>query len=269
MFDSYKKLFIFYSMIKSIKLTAIVICFFASFSTAKGTCPHLLTRSSMIVNFEGRFVNEEKNRANLSVEWHHHNETLDTFFVNLYDGHTFTFITAGSYRYMLLGESKIKRQLGLHHLKETIGKTPLRLDDLELLANGYFKCPDSSKISSPNVFATSNSMMWWSLVIDSLPKPGKAVMHGASKSRYFALSEWKTYSGEELPSLVNVASSDYGGKIWVSSAHSYQTLEEAPKAPATKPKILFPIPKLFGKIAMEGERKVPLILKLNKKLLGE
>jgi len=223
----------------------------------------------MVVNIEGRFVNEEKNRASVAVEWRHHNETLDTFFVNLYDGHSFTFITSGRYRYMLLGDS-VKRQLGLHHLKETIGKTPLRLDDLELLANGYFKCPDASKQDLPsNVFATSNSMMWWSLVIDSLPKPGKAVMHGASRSRYFALSNWKDYEGEELPTLVNVASSNYGGNLWIRSAYPSQALKTDPLLKSIKSKILFPIPKLFGKIAMEGERKIPLILKLNKKLLSE
>ena len=260
-------------MIKSIKLTAIVICFFASFSMADNSmpknCPHLLTNTSMVVNIEGRFVNEEKNRASVAVEWRHHNETLDTFFVNLYDGHSFTFITSGRYRYMLLGDS-VKRQLGLHHLKETIGKTPLRLDDLELLANGYFKCPDASKQDLPsNVFATSNSMMWWSLVIDSLPKPGKAVMHGASRSRYFALSNWKDYEGEELPTLVNVASSNYGGNLWIRSAYPSQALKTDPLLKSIKSKILFPVPKLFGKIAMEGERKIPLILKLNKKLLSE
>ena len=223
----------------------------------------------MVVNIEGRFVNEEKNRASVAVEWRHHNETLDTFFVNLYDGHSFTFITSGRYRYMLLGDS-VKRQLGLHHLKETIGKTPLRLDDLELLANGYFKCPDASKQDLPsNVFATSNSMMWWSLVIDSLPKPGKAVMHGASRSRYFALSNWKDYEGEELPTLVNVASSNYGGNLWIRSAYPSQALKTDPLLKSIKSKILFPVPKLFGKIAMEGERKIPLILKLNKKLLSE
>ena len=260
-------------MIKSIKLTALVICFFASFSMADNSmpknCPHLLTNTSMVVNIEGRFVNEEKNRASVAVEWRHHNETLDTFFVNLYDGHSFTFITSGRYRYMLLGDS-VKRQLGLHHLKETIGKTPLRLDDLELLANGYFKCPDASKQDLPsNVFATSNSMMWWSLVIDSLPNPGKAVMHGASRSRYFALSNWKDYEGEELPTLVNVASSNYGGNLWIRSAYPSQALKTDPLLKSIKSKILFPVPKLFGKIAMEGERKIPLILKLNKKLLSE
>lgn len=263
-------------MINSIKLTAFVICFstFTIMANAakQNTCPHLLTNSSMVVNIEGKFINEERNRTNMSIEWRHHNNALDTFFVNLYDSPSFKFITSGSYRYMEIGENKIKRQLGLHHLKENIGKTPLKLDDLELLANGYFKCPDSTKQkTSNNVLATANSMMWWSLVIDSLPHPDKAVMHGAQKtSRYFAISNWKSYAGEQLPTLVNIASNDYSGNIWIRSAYPAHALESDPlRTPSVKPKILLPVPKLFGRIAMEGERKIPLILKLNKQLLGE
>lgn len=263
-------------MINSIKLTAIVISILAisttTFADKQKTCPHLLTNSSIVVNIEGKFINEEKNRTNMSIEWRHHHNTLDTFFVTLYDKPSFKFITAGNYRYMEIGETGIKRQLGLHHLKENIGKTPLKLDDLELLANGFFKCPDSTKQNqSSNVLATANSMMWWSLVLDSLPHPEKAVMHGAQKtSRYFAISNWKSYAGEQLPTLVNVASNDYSGNLWIRSAYPTHALESDPlKTPVVKPKILLPVPKLFGKIAMEGERKIPLILKLNKQLLGE
>ena len=104
-------------MINSIKLTAFVICFstFTIMANAakQNTCPHLLTNSSMVVNIEGKFINEERNRTNMSIEWRHHNNTLDTFFVNLYDSPSFRFITSGSYRYMEIGENKIKRQLGL------------------------------------------------------------------------------------------------------------------------------------------------------------
>jgi hypothetical protein len=262
-------------MIQDIKLTAVVVCIAAislmAQSDKQKVCPRLLTNAPMIVNIEGRFVNEQKNRTSASIEWRHHNETLDTFFVNLYDSPSFTFITAGSYRYMLIGDSKVKRQLGLHHLKEKVGKTPLRLDDLELLANGFFKCPDSTRLNMPNsILATAYSNMWWSLVTDSLPNPEKVVMHGASKNRYFTISNWKSYAGELLPTLVNVASGDYGGNLWIRSAYPAQALEADPLRKLEKPKILFPVPKLFRKItAMEGERKIPLILKLNKQLLGE
>ena len=85
-------------MIRDIKLTAFVICIAAVSLMAQKVCPHLLTNASMIVNIEGRFVNEQKNRTSASIEWRHHNEKLDTFFVNLYDSPSFTFITAGHYR---------------------------------------------------------------------------------------------------------------------------------------------------------------------------
>ena len=163
-------------MIKSAKLTTLAICLSIiptlAQSEKKTVCPRLLTSSSMIVNIDGKFVNEERNRTSVSIEWRHHNDELDTFFVNLNDSPSFNFITAGKYRYMEFDGGKVKRQLGLHHLRENIGKTPLKLDDLELLANGYFKCPDSTKLDqNKNVLATAASNTWWSVVVDSLPKP--------------------------------------------------------------------------------------------------
>lgn len=263
-------------MIENVKLTAFVVCIFACSLMAHNNdkpkhCPHLLANSSLVVNIEGKFVNQEKNRTSLSVEWRHHSNTLDTFFVNLYDKPSFKFITAGRYRYMEIGKDNVKRQLGLHHLTENIGKTPLKLDDLELLANGFFKCPDTTKEEqpSPNVFPTSNSMMWWSLVVDTLGTPNKAAMHGAKKhSRYFSISNWQPYAEDKLPTLVHVASDDYSGILWIRSAYSAQALKTDPLL-RDKPRVLLPVPKLLAKIAMEGEGKVPLILKLNKQLLSE
>ena len=262
-------------MTKSAQLTIIAICIAAVSLMAqngkKTVCPRLLAKSSIVVNIEGKFVNEERNRASVSIEWRHHSEALDTFFVHPNDKPDFTYITSGRYRHMELGKAKIKRQLGHHHLRESIGNTPLRLDDLELLANGYFKCPDILKQDPTlNILATSNSMTWWSLVLDSLDYPEKAVMHGAfKKSRYFTISNWRSYGGEMLPTLVNVASDSYGGIIWIRSAYPAQALAIDPIFKKKKPKLLLPVPKSFGKITVEGERKVPLILKLNEELLSE
>ena len=262
-------------MIKSAKLIITAICIVAiplmAQTGKKKTCPRLLTNSSMVINIEGKFVNEEKNRTSVSIEWRHHSEALDTFFVTPYEKPKFTYITAGRYRYMEIGKEKLKRQLGLHHLRESIGNTPLRLDDLELLANGYFKCPDSLRQDqNPNVLATANSMTWWSLVLDSLALPEKAVMHGAfKKSRYFTISKWRSYAGETLPTLVNVASDNYGGIIWIRSAYPAQALAVDPIFKKKKPKMLLPEPKSFGRITVEGERKIPLILKLNEELLSK
>jgi hypothetical protein len=257
------------------KLTVIAISFFTTALMAKTNiqkvCPRLLTNSAMIVNIEGKFVNEERNKTSVSIEWRHHNDDLDSFFVNLNDSPSFNYITAGRYRYMEFEGGKVKRQLGLHHLRDNIGKTPLKLDDLELLANGYFMCPDSTKQEpSKNVLATAVSNTWWSIVVDSLPKPEKVVMRGATKKpRYLSLANWKSYAGELLPTLASMSSEDYSGSLWIRSAYPAQALEFDPLQKPSKPKILLPVPKLFGKITVEGERKIPLILKLNQKLLSE
>ena len=101
---------------------------------AQELCPHFLLDKDLIVNVEGRFVNEAKSRTSMDIQWRHHPEALDTFYVSFPNAKPFRFITAGAYRYMEFENPKVKRQLGLHHLRETIGNTPLRLDDLELLA---------------------------------------------------------------------------------------------------------------------------------------
>lgn len=262
-------------MIKSAKLTILAICIstfpILAQNGKKTVCPRLLTNTSMVVNIDGKFVNEERNRTRVSIEWRHHSDALDTFFVKPNDSRPFNYITAGKYRYMEFEEGKVKRQLGLHHLRENIGQTPLKLDDLELLANGYFKCPDSTKLEpNNNVFATAASNTWWSFVVDTLPKPEKAVMRGAPKSpRYFSLANWKSFAGEMLPTLASISGENYSGSIWITSAYPSQVLEMAPENKPVKPKILLPVPKLFGKLTVEGERKVPLILKLNQKLLSE
>ena len=262
-------------MIKSAKLFITAFCIAAvplmAQSGKKTTCPRLLTNTALVVNIEGKFVNEERNRTGVSIEWRHHGDALDTFFVNPNDKPQFTYITSGRSRYMELGKDKVKRRLGLHHLRESIGNTPLKLDDLELLANGYFKCPDTLKQDpTVNVLATSNSMTWWSLVLDSLEHPEKAVMHGAfKKSRYFQIPTWRSYGGETLPTLVNVAGENYGGVIWIRSVYPAHALAIDPIFKKKKPKLLLPTPKILGKITVEGERKVPLILKLNEQLLGK
>lgn len=262
-------------MIQSAKLAVSAICISIIPLMAQGVkktvCPRLLANSSMIVNIDGKFVNEEKNKTSTSIEWRHHDDALDTFFVKQNDSPSFTYITAGKFRYMEFEEGKVKRQLGLHHLRENIGKTPLRLDDLELLANGYFKCPDSTKPDqNPNVLSTAVSNTWWSVVVDSLPHPEKVVMRGAPKKpRYISVANWKSYAGELLPTLASMSSEDYSGSLWIRAAYPKKVLETDPTQKPVKSKILLPVPRLFGKIAVEGERKIPLILKLNQQLLSE
>lgn len=223
----------------------------------------------MVVNIEGHFVNAKNSRSNFYTEWRHHPESLDTFFVHLPDRPQFNFVTAGAYRYLVFPETKIKRQLGLHHLKENIGETPLKLDDMELLANGQFLCKDPSE-QKPNILSTAFSNMWWSLVADSLPQPSRVTMKGARKeARTFSIRQWKIYSGEPLPTLVKLESDQYSGELWIRSAYPIQALESDPLKKNVEKRPKFEEPDLFRKIPVRGERKIPLILKLNQELLRE
>ena len=249
--------------------TATFIAIACSVPPAQTSCPHFLLESPMVVNIEGFFINEKMSRASLDVEWRHHPEALDTFFVNQPDYPPFNFITAGAYRYMEFSNIKVKRQLGSHHLKEHIGETPLKLDDMELLANGQFLCKDSS-IQKPNILSTAFSMAWWSLVADTLPTPSKVSMNGARKEkRSFIIRQWKKYSGELLPTLVRLESEKYSGELWIRSAYPMQALQSDPLKNKVESKSKQPLPDLFGKIPTKGERKIPLILKLNQELLRE
>ena len=241
----------------------------AAMASAQTSCPHFLLESPMVVNIEGHFVNAKNSRESLDVEWRHHPESLDTFFVNLPNRPRFNFITAGSYRYLVFPDINVKRQLGTHHLKETIGETPLKLDDMELLANGQFLCKDTLE-QKPNILSTAFSMAWWSLTADSLPRPKTVVMRGARKeARTFTIRQWKSFSGELLPTLVRMDSEHYNGEIWIRSAYPVQALATDPLKNSVKEQPKPQQPDLFRKIPVKGERKIPLILKLNQELLRE
>jgi len=249
--------------------TMAATMFTASVAFAQSSCPHFLLESPMVVNIEGYFVNQKMSRTSLDVEWRHHPESLDTFFVRTPDSPHFNFITAGAYRYMEFPDAKVKRQLGTHHLKENIGESPLKLDDMELLANGQFLCQDST-VQKPNILSTAFSMAWWNLVADKIPEPSKVTMNGARKEkRTFLIRQWKNYAGEMLPTLVKLESEKYSGEIWIRSAYTMQTLQADPIVTNVKGKSKPEIPDLFRKIPVKGERKIPLILKLNQELLRE
>lgn len=256
-------------MIRRTKFFAVLVGISAGLAFSQTSCPHFLISSSMVVNIEGRFTNSKFTRSSLDIEWRHHNDTQDTFFVNLPDSHQFTYVTAGDHRYMEYAHPKVKRQLGTHHLKENIGETPLKLDDLELLANGQFLCRDTLE-QSRNIFSTAFSMAWWSLAADTLPYPKNVIMRGSKKeSRIFTIGQWKSYAGEMLPTSINLTSAKYDGTLWVRSAYPIQALESDPLRRVKKKHENPPVPKLFGKIAVEGEREIPLIFKLNQELLRE
>lgn len=254
-------------MFKLARLSALLLTAGFGYACAQNVCPHFLLDSAMVVNVEGQFVNAQNSRTNIYMEWRHHPEALDSFFIDI-PTKSFMFVTAGEYRYMRYNSPKVKRQLGLHHLRETIGNTPLKLDDLELLANGSFLCKDSTD-KRPNILPTAFSNMWWSLVADTLPNPRKVTMKGARKeARTFNIGAWKDFSGVQLPTLVSLSSENYSGNLWVRSAYPIEQITKDPVAEKAK-EFNLRTPKLFRKIPVEGKREIPLILKLNQEFLRD
>lgn len=207
--------------------------FFALVATAtipaQDLCPHKLVDKDMIVNIEGWFINAQHSRARIDLEWRHHEtQDIDTFFVHLPDKPSFKYITSKGWRYIEFSSPNIKRQMAMHHLKEDIGKTPVKYDDLELLAHGSFLCKDSNA-QKPNILSPAFSNMWWSLNIDSLDAPKLITMRGAAKTkRELRIDSWKELSGIRLPALMTVASSDYRGKMWIRSVYPISELDSDP-----------------------------------------
>ena len=198
-------------------------------------CSKTLTDRPIIINFEGKFINAQKSRTSLSVEWRHHPEATDSFFVSLPDRDAVTYVTTPDYRFIEIGASRIKRQMAEHHLRESIGNTPIKFDDLELLAHGFFKCPDSSttdssaSIQSNKVYSTALSNTWWSIITDSLEHPKEVSMKGVFKQRRnISIEQWKEFSGIMLPSIVSLAGEGYRGYIWIRSSYTFNELENDP-----------------------------------------
>ena len=67
--------------------------------------------------------------------------------------------------------------MAYHHLKEFIASTPLRWDDLELLANGYYFC-DNSASPKKTFFTTAFSQEWFSITLDQPKQPTRVKTHG-------------------------------------------------------------------------------------------
>ena len=192
--------------------TALTTLVLAVAPHAQDLCPHKLLDQDMIVNLEGWFINPEHSRARIDLEWRHHeSKELDTFFVHIPNRPSFKYITSKTGRYLEFSEPRIKRQMAMHHLKEDIANTPVKYDDLELLAHGYFMCKDSS-VQKPNILSPAYSNMWWSVTLDSLTNPHLITMRGAAKEK------------REL----RIDGLNYRGKIWVRSVYPVEEIDTDP-----------------------------------------
>lgn len=240
--------------------------FFLGQLFAQDVCYESLIEKSFLVNFEGLFVNNQKSRSHIDIIWKHHESAPDSFQVYLSGQRSFLFITTPDYRLIWIQPENVKRQMATHHLRETIGNSPLHWDDLDLLANGAFFCQDSST-KTKRVFATAFSQTWYSIIVDSLPSPSLLKMRGAKRaSRDIIIHSWKEFSGVLLTAILELKGNDYSGSLWVRSAYPIKKNPEGdPLLQKLKGKKRKINPLLFR--GSGKERKTPLILQMDNELL--
>ena len=219
---------------------------------AQDLCPQTLVHEDRLIFIQGSFVNREASRIHADIAWRCHPASADTFMISVPGKDSLVFITDGTSRTLEKPREKSRRKLATHHLKERILGTPLKFDDLDLLANGQFLCPDSN--SRPNSFATAFSQTWYHLRADQIPDAKTFRMSGAKgEVRNIEIAEWKTFDGIRLPTAIKFKTQRELGTVWLRSVH--QTAQGPHKDP------------LIQQIAKESEPADEL--NLDNKLLRE
>lgn len=197
---------------------------------APNFCGQTLFDNSYKVFIEGSFVNKVKSRVHTSIQWNHHAAAPDSFHIVFPNesSDTILFTTDGSRRRLKFpvpnsdGEFA-ERGMATHHLRENIGNSPLVYDDLDLLANGQFLCPDSAKPKDPNptAFATAFSQTWFHLTADQNPEPTSLKMTGTKgHRRMLQILSWNKLGEIKLPTAVRITGNNYYGMVWIHSAYA-------------------------------------------------
>lgn len=174
-------------------------------------CTHQIAEVPLTAKFKGDYVNMKQNNVSVDVEWHHHPAAQDTFYIVATGAEAMMFVTSGDYRHVTYGKTKAKRQIGARHLRENIGETPLKFDDLELLANGWFQCTDST--SATNVLVTAFPETQAEITMDTLPLPMNISVKRWNDDRTYEIAEWKEFSGVKLPSNTKITGKNFSGNI--------------------------------------------------------
>lgn len=237
---------------------------------AQNVCPQTLFDDSYEIFIEGSFVNKTFSRTHTSIHWKHHKAAPDSFFIvfpNSSAKDTTIFLTDGNFRRLILPGKQIFRGIATHHLKENIGDSPLYYDDLDLLANGQFLCPDSTQPPAPNKFGTAFSQMWYHLTADKVPEPSELGMSGSKgQKRKISIIAWKQLGSINLPTAIRITGNNYYGMAWVHSAYAINDKKDYKD----------PIREFFKSGKPETQQsfteikksKPVLVLDLNNKLLG-
>lgn len=188
---------------------------------AQNLCPQTLVNEDKLLFLQGSFVNRESSRIHADIAWFRHVAAPDTFMIAVPGKDTLVFITDGDSRTLEKPREKSRRKLATHHLKERILDTPLKFDDLDLLANGQFLCPDSA--SRPNSFATAFSQTWYHLRADQIPDAKTFRMSGAKgEVRNIEIAEWQDFDGVRFPTAVKFKTQREFGTVWLRSIHRFE-----------------------------------------------
>ena len=218
-------------MILSAPKTALLLALFFS-SVCAEECPKLLMDSAAVISAEGRFINREHSRIHVDIIWQHQPFTADTFDISVSGKESFRYVSAENFRYIELKPENFRRLMAMHHLKENIGESPIKLDDLELLARGAFLCPDSqhSPLAS---FLTAKSQTWQSLTPNTFPTPDSVQMSdfNAQNKRTIRIHSWKPYDNMLLPTILDFWGNDYHGSLWIRTARKIETQRPQTESP--------------------------------------
>lgn len=175
-------------------------------------CANPIAQKNLVALIEGDFINQKQSRVKASIEWHHNTAAQDSFFIDVPNKEKLLYVTAGDYRYVVYTSAGAKRQIGGRHLRERMGSIPLRFDDLELLANGWFTCPDSTA-DDPKVLTTAIPESQAVLTLDTLPQPTNINFQRWSDNRTYEISGWSEISGVSLPTEIKISGRDFSGIV--------------------------------------------------------
>lgn len=179
-------------------------------------CSQQLAQTPLTANIKGEYVNEKYNNVSIDVEWHHNPSEQDTFYIQASGTESLTFVTAGNFRHIIYGNTKAKRQIGARHLRENIGDTPMKFDDLELIANGWFQCPDSTR-NNPNILVTAFPETQAEMTLDTLPYPTNINFKRWNDDRTYQIENWIEIAGAKLPEKTKITGRNFSGTLQFSA----------------------------------------------------
>jgi hypothetical protein len=141
-------------------------------------------------------------RREFEVLWKHTPNTDSIRFYMEDSSHALLYVKDNINRQLFDLSSGSYRQIGLHHLREPIFQTDLRLEDFDLLIRSDLECRDSLlKEDSLVKMRSEHSQWWWSLYlvnfdfnpIDSI------VMYSSLERRRISFSGYELFQGKYLP----------------------------------------------------------------------